>query len=210
MAKRAKERAKKEASREAKLAKNPGDLLIAQTLDRIKAINKKAEEQDLALQEAFNNLFNPQKQTAAYGTGSKGLKKYSGGTNSLGVLKPEDEDEDEDDTGMYLNKSLITQTNDPYNILNVVNPVSIPASYNRTIIPDIEGAGTEIVGAKTSSPVTFEKTDNLDSMGSNSLSEKGLSKISKPKINYTPGMTYGDVVGLTGQAISTSSIYEYP
>ncbi len=205
MAERAKKRAKKEASIEAKLAKNPGDLLIAQTLDRIKAINKKAEEQDLALQEAFNNLFNPQEQTAAYGTGSKGLKKYFGGTNSLGVLKPEDEDEDY--TGMYLNKSLITQTNDPYNILNVVNPVSTSASYNRTIIPDIEDTGIEIVGAKTSSPVTFEKTDNLDSMGSNSLSEEGLSKISKPKINYTPGMTYGDVVGLTGQAISTIAPY---
>ena len=210
MAERAKKRAKKEASMEAKLAKNPGDLLIAQTLDRIKAINKKAEEQDLALQEAFNNLFNPQEQTAAYGTGSKGLKKYSRGTNSLGVLKPEDEDEEEDYTGMYLNKSLIAQRNDPYNILNVVNPVSTPASYNRTIIPDIEDTGIEIVGAKTSSPVTFEKTDNLDSMGSNSLSEEGLSKISKiskPKINYTPGMTYGDVVGLTGQAISTIAPY---
>lgn len=203
MAERAKKRAKKEASLESKLAKNPGDILIAQTLDRIKAINKKAEEQDLALQEAFNNLFNPQEQTAAYGTGKKGLRKYFTSTNSMGVLKPEDEDY----TEMYLNKSLIPQSKDPYNILNVVNPVSTPATYNRTIIPDREDTGIEIVGAKTSSPVSFEKKDGFNTMGSTSISEEGLAKMSKPKVEYTPGITPGDVVGLTGQAISTIAPY---
>jgi len=150
MAERAKKRAKKEARLESKLAKNPGDILIAQTLDRIKAINKKAEEQDLALQEAFNNLFNPQEQTAAYSTSSKGLKKYFGGTNSLGVLKPEDEDY----TGMYLNKSLIAQ----------------PTQYS-------------------------------------SLEEFTGRPAEGGSFKYTPGMTYGDVVGLTGQAISTIAPY---
>ena len=233
MAERAKKRAKKEARLESKLAKNPGDILIAQTLDRIKAINKKAEEQDLALQEAFNNLFNPQEQTAAYSTSSKGLKKYFGGTNSLGVLKPEDEDY----TGMYLNKSLIAQHNDPYNILNVVNPVSTLSTYNRTIIPDREDIGTEIVGIGTFPTTSFDYSNNQNyNMVEENLTSKNTSGLqptstmnTKPNIvqptqysslkkftgrpaeggsfKYTPGMTYGDVVGLTGQAISTIAPY---
>ena len=212
MAERAKERAKKEASLESKLAKNPGDILIAQTLDRIKAVNKKAEEQDLALQEAFNNLFNPQEQTAAYGTGKKGLRKYFTGTNSMGVLKPEDEDY----TEMYLDKSLIPQYKDPYSILNVVNPVSTPATYNRTIIPDREDTGTEIVGAKTSSPISFEKTIDVDNIGSSNLSEVGAKNLyggndSKTKVptigSLNIPITTGDVVGMVGQGISTFAPY---
>jgi hypothetical protein len=173
MAERAKKRAKKEARLESKLAKNPGDILIAQTLDRIKAINKKAEEQDLALQEAFNNLFNPQEQTAAYSTSSKGLKKYFGGTNSLGVLKPEDEDY----TGMYyydMVEENLTSKNtsglQPTSTINTKPNIVQPTQYS-------------------------------------SLEEFTGRPAEGGSFKYTPGMTFGDVVGLTGQAISTIAPY---
>ncbi|HRT03519.1 MAG TPA: hypothetical protein P5513_06225, partial [Candidatus Diapherotrites archaeon] len=77
MAQRAKEREQKVKSLEKKLQKNPTDILLLQTLERIKANNKILEEKDLALQEAFNNMLKTEtSQEVAYGTGKKGLRKY--------------------------------------------------------------------------------------------------------------------------------------
>lgn len=87
MAQRAKKREQKVASLEKKLQKNPTDILLLQTLERIKANNKILEEKDLALQEAFNNMLKTETpQEAAYGTGKKGLRKYFGGTDGNGVI----------------------------------------------------------------------------------------------------------------------------
>jgi len=176
MAQRAKKREQKVASLEKKLQKNPTDILLLQTLERIKANNKIIEEKDLALQEAFNNMLKTETpQEAAYGTGKKGLRKYFGGTDGNGVI--------------------------PYGTFNV---------------PDDEDNGTEIIGAKTSSPISFEKTIDVDNIGGNNLSEVGAKNLyggndSKTKVPTIGSLnlpfTTGDVVGMVGQGISTFAPY---
>jgi len=212
MAQRAKEREQKVKSLEKKLQKNPTDILLLQTLERIKANNKILEEKDLALQEAFNNMLKTEtSQEVAYGTGKKGLKKYQGG--SSGVLLPEDEKVKS--IKMYLPEYL-QNNQDQFSITKVYNPVTTPVSYAKTEIPSFENNSTEIIGAKTSSPISFEKTIDVDNIGGSNLSEVGAKNLyggnnSKFKIPTIGSLnipfTTGDVVGLVGQGISTFAPY---